>query len=148
VLEVDDLTPGETDALNQAQVNPVVSSNGGVVLWGGRTLTVDPEVTYIAVQRLAMHVDARVRQTLDWATGEASDSALWDAARADVEALLDGLWRDGAFQGSRTQDAYFVRSDHTTHTDDDIQAGRLNVVVGFAALRPAEFVVRRVTIEL
>lgn len=148
VLDVDPLTDAEVSQLTAAEINPVVASDGDALLWGGRTLSTDLEFTYIAVQRLTLYVEARVRDTLAWTRGETSNVALWEDARSDVEAILAELWREGAFQGERAQDGYFVRSDGTTHTAEDMAAGRLNVVIGYAPTRAAEFIVRRITINL
>lgn len=148
VLDVDPLTDAEVSELTAAEINPVIASGGNALLWGGRTLSTDLEFTYLAVQRLTLYLEERVRDTLAWTGGQSSDADLWEDARSDVEAVFDELWRKGAFQGDRPADGYFVQSDFTTHTAEDIAAGKLNVVIGYAPIRAAEFIVRRITIDL
>jgi uncharacterized protein len=149
VAEVEPLMIADREALTGVGVNPVIAGAGGaILLWGARTLSPDPEFRYIHVHRLDLHVDALVRDSLAWTAGEPSDPALWEQARMDAEGVLHDLWLKGAFQGSRAEDGYFVRSGSDTHTPDDVAEGRLNVLVGYAPLRPAEFIVRMITIEL
>jgi uncharacterized protein len=148
-LEVQPLTTAEREALTGAGVNPVVRSPGGaILLWGARTLSPDPEFRYLHVHRLDLHVEALVRDRLAWAKGESSGPELWEQARTEAGAVLHDLWLRGAFQGTRPEDGYFVRSGSDTHTPGDVAESRLNVLIGHAPLRPAEFIVRMITIEL
>jgi phage tail sheath protein FI len=149
VQDVAPLTVDARDSLVAVGINPVIrNATAGVLLWGGRTLALDPEFRYLSVYRLTLYLEARVRSALEWAAGESSEQAVWDRAREDTEAVLDELWRAGAFQGASAADAYFVRCDLTTHTAGDIAANRLVVIIGIAPLRPAEFIVRTLTFEL
>jgi uncharacterized protein len=147
VLGVQPLTATEMSDLTVAGINPV--RDGPARLWGARTMAgADSEFIYIAVQRLTLYIDLLVRSELGWTAGHSMDQDLWQQVQAGTEQLLHGLWQDGAFEGLQPQEGYFVRCDASTHTQADIEAGRLNVVIGFAPLRPAEFIVRRITIQL
>lgn len=148
-LRVRPMTAAQRDALAAAGINPVVTSPDGAILLGGaRTLSPDPEFRYLPVHRLTLHVEAAVRDRLGGNAGQASGPAVWARARADADAVLQALWLAGAFPGDRREHGYFVRCGEDTHTAADVAEGRLNVLVGFAPLRPAEFIVRRVTLRL
>ena len=139
----------EIENMVQNGINPLnFSSDNQIVLWGGRTLSDTEEFRYLNVQRLTLHLDALIRDELAWTAGETSEPALWDAAREAAEDVLHELWLDGAFQGSSANEAYFVQSNEQTHTNEDIEEGRLNLEVGYAAQRAAEFYIRHITIEL
>ena len=147
VLDTDPLTADEREALNRAQI--ISLQRGPARLWGARTLVDDNSpFTFLPVQRLTLHAEARVREALAWTRGQRMEQALWTRAQADAEAVLRDLWTRGAFQGLTPAEGYFVRSDASTHTQADITAGRLQVVIGFAALRPGEFVARILTFQL
>jgi hypothetical protein len=147
VLDTDPLTTAEREALNTQQIISLL--RGPARIWGARTLLADSSpFTYLNVQRLTLHIEALVRDTLRWTAGETMKPELWTQARSDTEAVIHALWSQGAFPGSQPQEAYFVRCDASTHTSADIAAGRLKVHVGFAPLKPGEFVVRILTLEL
>jgi phage tail sheath protein FI len=147
VSAVDPLTSTEAGNLNTGGVNPILPlPSGGIGLWGARTLSTDPLFRYVSVQRLTLHVEASIREALGWTTGSPSGQALWTQAESDAQGVLQQYYQSGAFQGIRPRDAYFANSNSTTHSTADIAARRLNVEVGFAPLKPAEFVVRIMTI--
>jgi uncharacterized protein len=147
VQDTEALTTAEREALTQAQVNTL--QRGPVRLWGARTLLQgDSPYTFVHVQRLATYLEARVREALAWTAGEPMGLPLGTRAQADAEAVLRGLWEQGAFQGTTMQEAFFARCDASTHTSADIAARRLKVVVGFAAIRPGEFVPLVITVGL
>ena len=147
VQDTDALTTAQRESLTQAQVNTL--QRGPVRLWGARTLLGgESAYTFVHVQRLATYVEARVRGALTWTAGQPMDVPLWIRAQADTEALLQELWVQGAFQGLVARDAYFARCDASTHTSADIAARRLKVVLGFAAIRPGEFVPLVITVQL
>jgi uncharacterized protein len=134
---VEDLTP--------AGVNVVRRLPTGLVLWGARTLAVgDPEWKYVNVRRLALFLERSIDESTRWAAFEPNGEALWSEVRRSVEGFLLSLHPWGAFEGTRPEDAYFVRCDRTTMTQDDIDNGRLVILVGFAPVRPAEFIVLRI----
>lgn len=125
-------------------------SGHGIVLWGART-TARPETNaewrYVPVRRTALFIEASVRRGLGWTVFEPNDEPTWTLARGAVAAFLDDVRRDGAFAGSSSSDTFYVRCGFDTMTQADLDAGTLVVEVGFAPLRPAEFVSLRVRIE-
>lgn len=115
------------------------------VVWGARTTdTTDPEWRYVNVRRIALFLERSIAQGSQWAGFEPNGEPLWARLRSEVGAFLDELFRGEAFAGTTARDAYFVKCDRDTTTQDDLDIGNANVVVGFAPLRPAEFVVIRI----
>jgi hypothetical protein len=140
------MTDAENGQLNPLGVNclrsfPVL----GQVVWGSRTLkgadALADDYKYIPVRRTALYIEESLYRGLKWAVFEPNDDRLWGQIRLSVGSFLQGLFRKGAFQGTSPKDAYFVKCDKDTTTQSDIDAGIVNVVVGFAPLKPAEFVV-------
>jgi phage tail sheath protein FI len=140
------MTDAENGELNPLGVNclrsfPVL----GQVVWGARTLkgadALADDYKYIPVRRTALYIEESVYRGLKWAVFEPNDETLWAQIRLSVGSFMQGLFRKGAFQGTSPKDAYFVKCDKDTTTQSDIDAGIVNVVVGFAPLKPAEFVV-------
>ncbi len=142
-LELDDAT---VEALNQAAVNPIRRVPGrGTVVWGARTRAdTDTEWKYVNVRRFALFLERSIDQGLQWVVFEPNTEPLWAQVRAAVRPFLNVLFRQGAFPAAKPEDAFFVRCDRTTMTQEDIESGRLVVLVGFAPLRPAEFVLLRI----
>ena len=97
-------------------------------------------VTPIPVRRLAPFIERTLYTGLQWVTFEPNGEALWERIRQSIETFLNGLWRSGAFQGAKPEDAYFVKCDATTTTQDAIKRGIVNIQIGFAPIKPAEFV--------
>jgi phage tail sheath protein FI len=117
----------------------------GRIVWGARTLrgadASADEYKYIPVRRLALFLEESLYRGTQWVVFEPNDEPLWAQVRLNVGAFMHGLFSQGAFQGKTQKDAYFVRCDSQTTTQNDINLGILNVIVGFAPLKPAEFVV-------
>jgi phage tail sheath protein FI len=117
----------------------------GNVSWGARTLVgadqLASEWKYIPVRRTALYIEESLYEGLKWVVFEPNDEPLWAQIRLNVGAFMQNLFRQGAFQGSTPRDAYFVKCDKTTTTQNDIDRGIVNILVGFAPLKPAEFVV-------
>ena len=137
-------------ALQDAAINPLrVLAGRGFVVWGARLLSSsesnDEIARYVPLRRLADFIEASIVEGLRWTSFEPNGPALWTRARGQVEAFLAGLFRAGAFQGRTARDAYFVRCDATTMTAADIAAGKLLIEIGFAPLKPAEFVILRLS---
>jgi phage tail sheath protein FI len=118
----------------------------GVRVWGARTRSGDPEWRYIAVRRLAIMVEQALSQGLRWVVFEPNDEPLWAQMRASAGDFLLGMWRGGLLVGDRPERAFFVRCDRTTMTNSDVAAGRVVILVGIAAVRPAEFVTIRLAL--
>ena len=140
------LTDAECGALNQLGVNclrqfPVY----GRVAWGARTLEGNDqqasEWKYVPVRRTALFIEESLFRGTQWVVFEPNDEPLWAQIRLNVGAFMQTLFRQGAFQGSSPREAYFVKCDHETTTQDDINRGVVNILVGFAPLKPAEFVI-------
>jgi phage tail sheath protein FI len=138
----------EQDELNPQGVDCIRRFPGyGQVVWGSRTLATntDPEWRYIPVRRTAMFIEGSIYNGIQWAVFEPNDDQLWSALRASIGSFMDGLFRQGAFQGTTASDAYFVNCGlGSTMTQGDIDAGQVIVLVGFAPLKPAEFVIVRI----
>ncbi|MBV8848424.1 MAG: phage tail sheath family protein, partial [Methylobacteriaceae bacterium] len=119
-----------------------------VILFGARTLAGaharQPEWQYIPVRRLALFLEQSIARETRWATFEPNNAALWAELRTRVGAFLLDLFNRGAFQGATPDKAFFVRCDLSTTTQSDIAAGIVNILVGFAPLKPAEFVILRI----
>lgn len=135
------LTDRENGLLNPLNVNSLRTFPGtGPVVWGAHTLS-DDEFTYVPVRRLALHLEESLHRSLRWVVFEPNTEQLWSAIRLDVGAYLDTLFRRGAFAGRTPREAFFVKCDASTTTEADIAEGVVNVVVGFAPVDPAEFVI-------
>ena len=145
------LRSADVGALAPRGVNALRGSAGGqVVSWGARTLSGDDglrsEWKYVPVRRTALMIEASIANGLQWVVFEPNAEPLWSRVRFEVDELLRGLWNDGALEGSRADEAWFVRCGlGTTMTSADLVDGRLVVELGFAPLRPAEFLILRVT---
>ncbi|MFL6203670.1 MAG: phage tail sheath family protein [Thermoanaerobaculia bacterium] len=139
---------GDQDQLNPLGVNALRKLPGfGHVIWGTRTLSTkaNPEWRYVPVRRTAIFIEQSVYNSIQWAVFEPNDHKLWASLRSNIDAFMNGLWRSGAFQGEKASDAYFVRCGlGDTMVQSDIDRGQVIVVVGFAPLKPAEFVIVRI----
>jgi hypothetical protein len=139
---------GDQDQLNPLGVNCVRKlPSFGAVIWGARTLatSAEPPWRYIPVRRTAIMIEQSIYNGIQWAVFEPNDYRLWSSLRVNIGAFMDNLFRAGAFQGEKASDAYFVRCAlGDTMTQDDIDRGQVIVVVGFAPLKPAEFVIVRI----
>jgi uncharacterized protein len=140
------LNDQDNGALNPLGINvlrnfPIFAN----VSWGARTLDgadqMASEWKYIPVRRTALYIEESLRQGLKWVVFEPNDEPLWAQIRLNVGAFMHDLFRQGAFQGQTPQQAYLVRCDRNTTTQNDIDQGIVNILVGFAPLKPAEFVV-------
>ena len=143
------LTDLQNGVLNQEGINCIRSFPAtGIVSWGARTLRGDDDLTdeykYIPVRRLALYIEESLYRGTQWVVFEPNDEPLWAQIRLNLGAFMHGLFRQGAFQGKSPQEAYFVKCDKETTTQDDINRGIVNIVVGFAPLKPAEFVVIKI----
>ena len=139
------VTEKQGEALNSVGVNTLRSFSGrGNLVWGARTTSQDPEWKYVNVRRLLIYLEHSIDSGTQWVIFEPNGETLWAAVTRSVSDFLVNEWKNGALQGSRPEDAYFVRCDRTTMTQDDIDNGRLIVVMGVAPVRPAEFVIFRI----
>jgi hypothetical protein len=133
------------DVLNPEGINALRFFEGrGNRVWGARTLSSDPEWRYVNVRRLFIYLEHSIDKGSQWAVFEPNDPRLWANLRQTVSDFLFVLWRDGALLGTKPEEAYFVRCDRTTMTQNDIDNGRVIVLIGVAPVKPAEFVIFRV----
>jgi phage tail sheath protein FI len=143
------LTDAENGQLNPRAINCLrIFPAPGTVIWGARTLYGDDgrgsEWKYLPVRRLALFLEEALLRGTKWAAFEPNDERLWAQLRPNIDAFLLSLFRQGAFQGQTPREAYFVRCDRTTTTPADVNLGVVNIEVGFAPLKPAEFIVIRI----
>jgi phage tail sheath protein FI len=139
------LTDSENGTLNLLGVNCLrVFPVYGAVAWGARTLPGDPEYKYIPVRRLALFLEESLYRGTQWVVFEPNDEPLWAQIRLNLGSFMHSLFRQGAFQGKSSKEAYLVKCDRETTTQDDINRGVVNILVAFAPLKPAEFVVIRI----
>jgi hypothetical protein len=122
------------------RVNPL----RGARLSSSVTLHPDQEWKYVSVRRLIIYLARSIDQGTHWIVFEPNGEALWAAVRSDVEDFLLEQWRSGALEGASPEEAFFVRCDRTTMTQDDLDTGRLVCLIGVAPLKPAEFVIFRI----
>lgn len=143
------LNDNENGMLNPLGINCLRDFKiNGKVVWGARTLRgadqLADEWKYIPIRRLALFIEESLFRGTQWVVFEPNDEPLWAQIRLNVGAFMQNLFRQGAFQGSTPTEAYFVKCDHTTNPQNEIDLGILNIVVGFAPLKPAEFVVIKI----
>jgi phage tail sheath protein FI len=136
----------ENGIINPEAVNAIRVFPNGIVSWGARTMdgfnnSGNDDYKYIPVRRLALLIEESLYRGLKFAVFEPNDEPLWAQIRLAAGAFMNNLFRQGAFQGQKASDAYFVKVDSETTTQNDINLGIVNVVVGFAPLKPAEFVI-------
>ena len=140
-----DFTTGEQDILNPIGVNLIRRfDQRGIRVWGGRTLSSDPEFRYLNVRRTLIAIEESIDRGTQWVVFEPNNHTTWSRVRDSIRAFLHTWWRDGALFGRTPEQAFFVRCDETTMTADDIQNGRLICRIGVAIVRPAEFVIFRI----
>lgn len=143
------LNKADQDILNPYPVNINVirdfrDNNRGIRVYGGRVITSDPDWKYVNVRRLLIFIEASLNQGLQWVVFEPNAEPLWARVRRTITNFLTTVWRSGALEGTSVDQAFFVKCDRTTMTQDDIDNGRLIVVVGVAPVKPAEFVIVRI----
>jgi phage tail sheath protein FI len=136
---------GRQEVLNPEGINALRFLEGrGNRVWGARTMSSDPEWRYVNVRRFFAYLEHSIDKATQWAVFEPNGPRLWANVRTMVEDFLLVQWRDGALLGSKPEEAYFVRCDRTTMTQNDLDSGRLVCLVGVAPVKPAEFVIFRV----
>lgn len=143
-------TDARQDLLNPNAVNVIREfPQRGIMVWGARTASDDSEWRYVAVRRLANMLERSITQSTQWVVFEPNAEPLWTSVRASIEGFLFDLWKEGALQGSKPKDAFFVRVGlGETMTRNDVADGRLIVTIGFAPMRPAEFTIITITHQL
>ena len=142
------ITKGQHDILNPRGVNVIRDfrpSGRGIRVWGARTMSSDGQWRYLSVRRLFIFVEESIDEGTQWVVFEGNYESTWARVVRSVENFLTSVWRDGALAGVTPEEAFFVRCDRTTMTPDDIDNGRLICLVGIAPVKPAEFVIFRIS---
>ena len=135
----------EQDMLNPNGINVLRAFPGrGRRVWGARTLSSDGSWKYINVRRLFLYVEESIDEGTQWVVFEPNDEPLWARVRQTIRNFLTTVWRSGALQGRTADEAFFLKCDRTTRTQDDIDNGRLICLIGIAPVKPAEFVIFRI----
>lgn len=138
----------EQEILNPKNINVLRDfriDGRGLRVWGARCITSDTQWKYINVRRLFIFIEASLDRGTQWVVFEPNDYPLWARVTQSVSSFLTTVWRDGALMGQKVEEAFFVRCDRTTMTQDDIDNGRLIILVGIAPVKPAEFVIIRIS---
>jgi len=137
---------GEQDILNPKGVNLIRAFTGqGIRVWGARTCSSNSIWKYVNVRRLFIFLEQSIKNGSNWVVFEPNDERLWARVQRTIYSFLLGVWRGGALMGGTPDEAFFVRVDRTTMTQDDIDNGRLICVIGVSPVKPAEFVIFRIT---
>jgi phage tail sheath protein FI len=141
------LGKAEQDVLGPRGINVLrdfPSSGRGIRVWGARTISADSDWKYVNVRRLFIFLEQSIGQGLQWVVFEPNSEQTWIRVRQSVMNFLRTVWRNGALMGFAEDQAFFVRCDRTTMTQDDIDNGRLICLIGVAPVKPAEFVIFRI----
>jgi len=140
------VTKGEQELLNPDNINVIRSFPGaGIVVWGARTLSADPEWRYVNVRRLLLYIEETIDENTQWVVFEPNEQSLWARVKRDVSAFLTDVWRSGALFGLTAEEAFYVKIDTENNPPEARDAGRLVIDIGVAPVKPAEFVVFRIT---
>jgi len=141
-----DITKGEQALLNPIGVNCIRPfGTRGIRVWGARTLASDTDWTYVNVRRLFNMIETAIMDGTQFAVFEPNDQKLWAGLNRTISSFLRGLWRDGALFGATAEQAFFVKCDAETNPPDSIDQGKVVVEVGIAPVKPAEFVIFRIS---
>ncbi len=133
---------GEQEVLNPVGVNLIRSFTGrGTRVWGARTISSDQEWKYVNVRRLFIYLEHSIDNGTQWVVFEPNSESLWARVVSTISSFLTGVWKSGALMGTKPEEAFFVKCDRTTMTQDDIDNGRLVCLIGVAPVFPAEFVI-------
>jgi len=139
------ITKGQQDILNPKGINCIRAFPGrGIRVWGARTTSSDPLWKYINVRRLFLFLEESIEDGIQWVVFEPNDEKLWARVIQTITQFLTRVWKDGALMGTTPEEAFFVKCDRTTMTQDDIDNGRIIILVGVAPVKPAEFVIFRI----
>jgi len=138
----------EQDLLNPRGVNVIRdfrAEGRGVRVFGARTMSSDATWKYVNVRRLFIFIEQSIDRGTQWAAFEPNDESTWSAIRTSIANFLRTVWRNGALMGTTQDEAFFIKCDRTTMTQDDIDKGRLICLIGAAPVKPAEFVIFRIS---
>ncbi|VAV85392.1 Phage tail sheath protein FI [hydrothermal vent metagenome] len=136
------------DALNRRGVNCIrdfQSSGRGLLLWGARTMSTDPEWRYVSVRRLFIFIEESIKRGTQWVVFESNNEQTWLKVKQVIEVFLINQWRSGALAGTKPEEAFFVKCGRDTMTEVDIEQGRIVILIGLAPIRAAEFTILNVS---
>jgi phage tail sheath protein FI len=140
-----DINFAQQEVLNPAGINCLRFFPGrGYRVWGGRTVSSDPEWKYVNVRRYFNFLESSIDRGTQWAVFENNGERLWANVRDTISDFLYNEWREGSLLGGSPKEAFFVRCDRSTMTQNDLDNGRLICLIGVAVLKPAEFVIFRI----
>lgn len=141
-----DLTKAEQSLLNPIGINCIRPfGTRGIRVWGARTLASDTDWTYVNVRRLFNMIETAIMDGTQFAVFEPNDQKLWEGLKRTINSFLRGLWRDGALFGATPEQAFFVKCDSETNPPESIDEGKVVVEIGIAPVKPAEFVIFRIS---
>ncbi len=139
------LNKAQQEVLNPEGINCLRHFEGrGYRVWGARTMSADPEWKYVSLRRLCIYIEHSIDKATQWVVFEPNSERLWVSIRSSIENFLQGLWRDGALIGAKPEEAYFVRCDRSTMSQNDLDNGRMICLIGIAPSRPAEYLMLRI----
>jgi len=143
VLELEfNLTNADQGPLNSAGINCIRSFPGrGIRVWGARTISSDANWKYVNIRRLFLYLEESIDEATQWVVFEPNNERLWARVVQTISNFLTRAWKDGALMGTTPEEAFFVKCDRTTMTQDDIDNGKLIVTIGVSPTKPAEFVI-------
>jgi phage tail sheath protein FI len=140
------ITKREQDVLNPRGVNCLRTFPArGIRVWGARTSSTNTQMKYINVRRYLLYVAESIDEGTQWVVFEPNNEKLWARVKQTITQFLTTEWRSGALMGTKVEEAFFVKIDHTTMTQADLDNGRLICIIGIAPVKPAEFVIFRIT---
>lgn len=139
------ISKGKQDTLNPQGINCIRAfGSRGIRVWGARTLSTDSLWKYINVRRLFLYLEESIENGTQWVVFEPNNEKLWARVKQTITQFLTTVWKDGALMGKTPEEAFFVKCDRTTMTQDEIDNGKLVVLIGVAPVKPAEFVIFRI----
>ncbi|MCI0487991.1 MAG: phage tail sheath subtilisin-like domain-containing protein [Blastocatellia bacterium] len=140
------ITKGEHDTLNPEGVNAIRKfPDSGIVVWGARTVSADPEWRYVNVRRLFLFLEESIEEGTQWVVFEPNDPVLWKRIVRNVSAFLRVQWLEGKLVGDKPENAFFVKCDEETNPPESVDLGRVVTLIGVAPSKPAEFVIFRIS---
>jgi phage tail sheath protein FI len=140
-----DVTKGEQEILNPNGINVIRNfPESGLVVWGARTVSADPEWKYVNVRRLFLFLEESIDEGTQWVVFEPNDPVLWARITRNVSAFLRIQWLEGKLVGNKPEEAFFVKCDEETNPPESVDLGRVITVIGVAPSKPAEFVIFRI----
>ncbi len=137
----------DASQLSSVGINPIISTPTGFCIWGARTLSQDPEWKYLNIRRQQIYIEQSIRKGLSWVAFETSNPSLWFRIKQNIDPFLTQLWRSGAFMGNKPEEAFFIKIDAENNSPESGSQGNLFIRIGFAPVRPAEFIIMNISVN-